>query len=171
MKKFIKYFVRLLLILVVVFFMTGLVVPKTNYQVTVFINSPLDSVFKIFNDKSKIKEWVPNVKVFEPIKEVDGNVGNSYKMIVDDKGKVFEITETIVAFEKNKLVTLDFNAQGMRKIDHFTFDFKNGVTQITNNATCIGTNYFFKCMFPYIKEMFKGIDQKYLDNFKALAEK
>lgn len=40
-----------------------------------------------------------------------------------------------------------------------------------NNATCRGTSYITKCMFPYFKGMLKKIDREMLEDFKKMAEK
>lgn len=171
MKRILKILGGLLLLLMIVFFATGLVVKETTYQVSVTIDKPVEEVFKVFNNQSKLKDWIPSVKVFEPIEEKEGKVGSTYRMVVDNQGKDFEMTERITVFEENKRVGLEFDAQGMFKTDDIIFTSSGTSTTITNNASCRGTTYLTKCMFPYFKSAFIKTDQASLDNFKTMVEK
>jgi len=170
MKKIFKILLGILAILLLVFFATGLIVKETSYDISTTINRPVEEVFIAFNDHTKIKEWIPSIKSFEAIDEKEGMVGSTYKMIVDDNGKEFEMKETITEFVPNKKMVLEFDAQGMFKIDAITFSADGNKTIITNQSTCKGTNYLLKCTFPYFKSIFKSTDQKYLDNFKSFVE-
>ena len=111
------------------------------------------------------------MKSFEPMEEKEGKVGSTYKMIVDENGKDFEMIETVTAFEVNKKVGLKFDAQGMLKTDEITFASDGDKTTITTKSICKGTNYLLKCTFPYFKSIFKSTDQEYLNNFKRHIEK
>jgi len=158
-------------IVALIFLATGLVVKETTYEVSTTINKPVEEVFTAFNDHTKIKEWIPTVKSFDAIEEKEGKVGSTYKMIVDENGKDFEMKETITAFEVNKKVGLEFDVKGMLKTDAIIFTSDGDKTTITNRSICKGTNYLLKCTFPYFKSVFKSTDQKYLDNFKKHIEK
>ena len=172
MKKILKVISILLGLLVLVFFATGLVVKETNYEVSTTIDKPVEEVFKAFNDHSNLSEWVTSIKSFTPIEEKEGMVGSRYKIIVDDgSGNDFEMTETITEFVENEKIGLEFDAQSMLKIDNIRFETKDNATVITNNATCKGTSYFYKCLFPYFKGMFIKTDQTSLDNFKEYINK
>ena len=171
MKRILKIVGSLLLLLLVVFLLTGLVVKETNYKASVTIKKPVEEVFTTFNDAAKLKEWMTSIKSFEAIDEKEGKVGSTYKIIVlDANGNDFEMKEKVIAFEPNKRVALEFDAQSMFKIDDIQFTSNGGSTTITNNATCKGTSYLYKCMFPYFKGMFQKLDQENLDKFKKYIE-
>jgi len=172
MKRILKLFGGLLLLLVIIFFATGLVVKETTYEVSTTIDKPVEEVFTLFNDQKRLNEWITSIKSFEPIEEKEGKVGSSYKMVVTDpNGNDFEMVERVTAFEENKRVGLEFDAESMLKIDDIYFTSDGNSTTITNKATCKGTTYMAKCMFPYFKSMFRKTDQQSLDNFKAFIEK
>jgi uncharacterized protein YndB with AHSA1/START domain len=171
MKKILKIIIGILLLLLIVFLLTGLVVKETTYEVSVIVNKPIEKVFEAFNNHTELEKWIPAVKSFEPIEEKPGMVGSTYKMVViDANGNDFEMIETVTAFEKDKRVGLEFDAQGMLKTDDIIFVSKDNMTTITNKATCKGTSYILKCTFPYMKGMFKKSDQESLDGFKKYAE-
>ena len=171
MKRILKLLGGLILLLLIVFFATGLVVKETKYQVSTTINKPVEEVFEVFNDQSKLREWIPSVKTFEAIEEKEGKVGSTYRMVVDNQGEDFEMIERITAYEENKRVGLEFDAQGMLKTDEIVFTSEGTSTTITNNASSKGTDYFHKCLLPYFKSAMIKTDQSSLDNFKAMMEK
>jgi len=170
MRKVLKIIIGILLILALVFLATGIFVKETSYSVSTTVNKPVEEVFKTFNDNRVITEWIPSVKSFEAIEVKEGMIGSTYKLTVDDKGNSFEMVETITEFEENKLVGLEFDAQGMLKTDKITFTTDGDNTIITNEAVCKGTSFLLRCTFPYFKSIFKKADQENLDNFKAYIE-
>lgn len=171
MRKTLKIIIGLLLLLLIVFLSTGLVVKETKYEVSTIVQKQVEQVFEAFNDEAALKEWIPSIKSFEPINEVEGRVGSTYKMVViDANGNDFEMIETVTAFEDNNRIGFEFNAQGMLKIDDITFSSNGNSTTITNKATCRGTTYLLRCTFPFMKSMFKKSDQESLDSFKKYVE-
>ena len=103
MKKILKIVMGLLLLLLIIFFSTGLVIKETNYEVSITVNKSIEKVFNAFNNHTELQKWIPSVKSFEPVNEVEGKVGSTYKMVVvDANGNDFEMIETVIAFERIK---------------------------------------------------------------------
>jgi len=170
MKKVLKIVISVFVILAVIFLATGIFIKETAYSVSTTVNKPVEEVFKTFNDNTIITEWIPSVKSFEAIEEIEGKIGSTYKLVVDENGNNFEMIETVTEFVENKKIGLKFDAQGMLKSDKITFTMDGGNTIITNEAVCKGTTFLLKCTFPYFKSIFKKADQENLDNFKAYIE-
>ncbi len=105
------------------------------------------------------------------ISETPDKVGTKIKMVVDSDGKTIEITETVTQYKANEMVELYFEAGEMLKTDNYSFTSDGKQTTILAKHTCEGSNLFYKSMFSFFKSMFKKIDQDYLNNFKAFAEK
>jgi len=170
--KAIKIILGIIITLTVVFFATGLLVKEINYEAKVEINKPLKEVFALFNDDDSLKKWVPDIKSIEVLEEKPGIIGSRYRMVVvDGNGNDITMEEKVLAYIENEKVTLYFDAQGMLKTDDYTFTSDGSKTIITNRSTCKSDSYIFGCMMPYFKGTFKDIDQGYLNNFKAFAEK
>jgi hypothetical protein len=170
--KAIKIILGIIIVLSLAFFATGLIVKEINYTNSVEIDKPLEETFALFNDASKLKEWIPELKSMEALEEKPGKIGSRYNMVVlDGNGNDILMEEKVMAYVENEKVTLFFDAQGMLKTDDYTFTTKNGKTIITNNSNCKSDSYIFACMMPYFKGTFKKIDQEYLNNFKAFIEK
>jgi len=171
MRKVLKIVIGIFIILLLLFLATGIFVKETTYTVSTEVNKPVEKVFKTFNDHTIIAEWIPSIKSFEAIEEKEGLIGSTYKMIVDENGKEFEMIETLTDYEINKKVELEFDAQGMLKTNLITFISDGDKTIITIEAVCKGTTFLLRCTFPYFKSIFINADQENLDSFKTYIEK
>ncbi len=126
----------------------------------------------MFNDTSALKAWIPELKSIEILEEKPGKTGSRYKVVVlDGNGNDITMEEKVLAYIANGKVTFQFDSRGMLKTDDYTFTSEENKTVIKKNTTCRSTSYIFSCMMPYFKGVFKNIDQEYLTNFKAYAEK
>ena len=168
--KTIKIILGIISAFAVAFFLTGLIVKKTDYSAEVVVNKPIEEVFKTFNNSENIKNWIPEIKSFNVVSENPGKTGSIYKIVIDANGEEITMTEKVLAFVPNEKVTLFFDAENMLKRDDYVFTSKEGVSTITLNSSCQSESYIMACMFPYFKGTFRDQDQSYLNNFKAYIE-
>lgn len=170
--KAVKIILGIIIALTIVFFATGLVVKENNYKAEVLVDKSVSETFILFNDISKIKNWIPEIKSIDTIQFNSVITGSRFKMVVDNQGQEVTMEEKVLAFIPNKKVTLFFDAEGMLKTDEYVFTSKDGKTMISMNSSFKSEDsYLLSCVFPYFKGTLKDIDQQYLDNFKAFAEK
>ena len=106
--KIIKIILSVIIGLSLVFFATGLLVKETSYNVEVAIDKPIENVFSEFAKIEKSGNWISDVKHIAPIEEKLKKTGSSYKVIVDNNGEEFTITESILAYVPNKKITVFF---------------------------------------------------------------
>lgn len=170
--KTVKIILGIIIAITVVFFATGLIFKETMYVTKVEVNKPVNEVFALFNDSSKIKNWIPELESIIVVDEKPEKTGSTYKLTVkNNNGEEISLREKVMAFVPNEKVTLLYNTDTMFKTNDYTFSFENGVTTIENKAVCKGSTYILSCLFPYFKSTFKKQDQQYLENFKLFAEK
>ncbi|WP_299064116.1 SRPBCC family protein [uncultured Polaribacter sp.] len=169
--KTIKIILGIITTVVLLFLLTGLFVKETTYTAKVSVNKPIEEVFKTFNDSENIKNWIPEVQSLEVVKENPGKIGSEYKIVILNQGQEITMLQRVLAYIENEKVTLFFNAQGMLKRDDYIFTEKDGVTNITLNASCQSETYLMACVFPFFKGTFLKQDQGYLNNFKVFLEK
>jgi uncharacterized membrane protein len=169
--KIIKIILSVIIGLSLVFFATGIVVKETTYKVEVSIDKPIEKVFTEFTKIEKSNNWIPDVKSITSIEEKEGKIGSSYKIIVDNNGEEFTITESVLAYVQNEKLIIFFNAENMLKTNDFSFEsFGENSTKIILEASCNSDSYMLSCVFPYFKSVFSNQDKTYLDNFKSYIE-
>ncbi len=170
--KAVKIILGIIITLTIAFLATGLIFKEVKYTTEVTINKPIKEVFSLFNDSSKINNWIPELKTIEGIDVKPEKTGSTYKVIFKNKsGEEILLKEKVLAYVPNEKVTLRFNSDTMLKTDDYIFSFVDGNTTIKNNSSCVGNSYLLNCLFPFYKGTLKKIDQGYLNNFKSFIEK
>ena len=170
MKK-IKIILGIITVLVLAFFVTGLVVKETTYTAEISVNKPISEVFKIFNQPGNMKKWIPEIKSIDTLNLNPGFTGSEFKMVVENQGQEITMIQKVLAYIPNNKVTFFLDAENMLKKDNYTFTETDGVTTVRLNASCQSDSYVMACMFPYFKSTFKEQDQSYLNSFKQYIEK
>lgn len=169
--RFLKNIFYLVLLIIALFFLSGVVFPQINYTVSQQVNIPVEKAFTLFNDNKTMKEWMPALKELTPIEEKPGLVGSRYHIKVEAQGEVLDMEETVVAFKQNEKISLEIRSVDMLKNDEYTFEGNGNQTTIQNKSSVQGTTYFLRCLYASFYLLIKGEDQATLDSFKAFAEK
>lgn len=169
MKK-IKIILGVITVLILAFFLTGLIVKEVVYTNEVTINKSVNEVFSDFQDEELMKEWMPEVKSIETLEEQPNKIGSKYKVVVENQGKLITMTEEVLAYKENEQLTLHFDAENMLKTDDYTFISEGNSTKIVQTTTCTSESYVMSCLFPYFKGALKKMSQQYLENFKKASE-
>ena len=169
--KVVKVILIVLVVLTLIFFGTGLVVKESNYSLEIEVDKPISETFRLFNDQSTTKEWIPEFQKIEVINEKPGVTGSEYRITVDNNGQMISMKEKVLAYVENEKVTLYVDSESVLKTNDYSFTSEGGKTKIKLDVTYQGESYILNCVFPYFKGTFKGIDEGYLQNFKAFAEK
>ncbi|NVJ89004.1 MAG: SRPBCC family protein [Flavobacteriaceae bacterium] len=168
--KAIKIILGFITVIVLVFFATGVIVKETNYEASVSINKPIETVFREFNNMNSKQQWMPEIKSIDTIQSNYVKTGSIYKIVIDNNGEDINMTEKVMVFIPNEKVTLFYNAENILKTNDFIFLEEGNKTTIKLNASCTSDSYVMSCLFPYFKSTLEGQDQQYLNNFKALLE-
>lgn len=168
--RFLKGIFYLGLLIIGLFFLSGLVFPQITYTVSQQVNVPVDQAFILFNDNKTMKNWMPALKELTLIEEKPGLVGSRYRIKVEAQGEIMEMEETVVAFKQNEKVSLEIRSVDMLKNDEYTFKGSGNQTIIQNKSSIQGTTYFLRCLYASFYLLIKAEDQATLDSFKAFAE-
>ncbi|MDE0534898.1 MULTISPECIES: SRPBCC family protein [unclassified Tenacibaculum] len=169
MKK-IKIILGIITALILAFFLTGLVVQEVVYTNEITVNKPVKEVFADFQNVELMKQWMPEVKSIDVLEEKPNKVGSTYKVVVENQGKLVTMTEEVLAFEENERLTFHFDAENMLKTDDYAFTSEGNTTKIVQTTTCTSESYVMSCLFPYFKGALKKMSQQYLDEFKKVSE-
>ena len=167
----VKIILYILIFLTVVFFGTGLIIKENKYTVTITVNKSISETFQLFNDLSTVKEWIPEFQSIDTVQQKPEKTGSEYRISINNDGQIMTMKERVMAYIEDEKVTLHFDAEGVLKTDDYTFSKDEVGTKVTLQSNFRGKSYILNCIFPYFKGTFRGIDEKYLNNFKAFAEK
>ena len=176
--KILRYFLYVLVAivaLVAIFFVVGLLNPTVEYGHEITVNKPIKEAWAVYQDESKLGEWLEGFKSIELIEGEDGEVGSKYKVIVNpgEGEDDFEMIETIVSKEEFDHVELTFDSEMMRFDQTTTFSETDGKTTIKTDSKVSGKNLLYRSMFATMEILggsFQGQEVKHVEALKKLIE-
>ncbi len=143
--------VGIVALLVICFLAIGFFNPSVSMETRVEVNKPVGVVWAYFIDQNKMKEWLPNVKSIEPISGEPNTVGSKWKMVFEEGGSEFVMTETMTEFKENEVFAFVLENEVIRADDRITFIDKGDKTEIVENNTFVGGNIFWRSLFALTK--------------------
>jgi hypothetical protein len=144
-----------------------------KFTCTVIIDLSIEKVIELFDNIENLKEWQDGFVSFENISGTQGKPGAKSKIIYRSGKHVIELVETITV--KN----LPHEISGIYENEHMVNTMRNlftslGATQTKYEAELEYTafnGFVPKMMALFTPGLFKKQTQKWLDQFKAFAEK
>lgn len=169
--RILKILLKVLIILVILFLLSGLIFPKTKYTTTQQIDLPIEKVFDLYTDVDQMKHWWLGLQSIRTEEKKPGVVGNKYKVVTDVQGSFTQLKRIVTKYKKPQQINYSTQSFEMIKEEAITFQEVNGQTLIINEASTEGKNYFLKCLYASFFWFIQSEDQAILDSFKIYAEK
>jgi uncharacterized membrane protein len=144
-----------------------------KFESSVDINAPIDKVVALFNNPENFKEWQTGFVGYEPISGTPRTAGAKSKVVYNYGKRKMELIETI------QVMNLPAEMTALYEHEHMVNTMINSFTELPGNKTRytagIGYAKFIgflpKLMAWLMPDMAKKQNQKWLDQFKAFAEK
>lgn len=170
--KLVKFFLRIIALAVILFLATGLLIKEVDYQVSIAIEKPLDTIFTEFKDPLNSSNWIPSIKKITPIDLRDGVVGSIYSSVFKtQENRTLVVRQEILAYIPNKKITFFYEAGDRLETSDFVFSQEDNITIIIQHTSLRSRSYLQQCLFPFLKNSMIEKDQQYLNNFKSYIEK
>ncbi len=169
--RILKFITIFLAILVGLFFLSGLIFPKTNYTTVQQINLPIAETFDLYTDVSKMKHWYLGLQSIRIEEQKPGVVGTKYKIVAEVQGDFVQMKRIVTKHNKAKQINYSTQSFELIKEETITFQVVNGQTLLTNEVSIEGKTYLLKNLYATFFWWLKEDDQAILDSFKNYAEK
>ena len=171
MKKFLKYFFIVIILLAVVFFSLGLLFRSHKYTITTTVNAPVEKTFALFNDTTKLNQWMTGFRYIQNIRGKPHEVGSKWKMVFFDHGKEITMNETVTAFKQNELFAYTVADDFIKSKNEIRFVSKGNTTEITTHVSYRGTHIIQKSILALCSGLMKDWQEESNNLFKQLVEK
>ncbi|NNC84675.1 MAG: hypothetical protein HKN75_01260 [Bacteroidia bacterium] len=153
-----------------VFILVGVFIPKVNFSSSIEVNKPIGECWNVFMDDSKLSEWLPGFKSTEHLSGENNAVGSTYNMIFEEKGKTFEMMETLTTVETNKQFSFNLDHKVMSSSNDVFFESNGNNTIIKGATSTKGKGLIMRAMFPFLKKSMQKNNQLAYANLKKLIE-
>ena len=142
-----------------------------KYQNEIVIDLPVEKVVALFDDPENLKHWQPGLQSFEHISGTPGQPGAKSRLQYKMGNRDIEMIETITKRNLPEEFSGTYEAKGVYNIisNHFIPVGENKTKWVTE--TEFQFSGFMKLMGWFMPGAFKKQSQKFLEQFKAFAEK
>ncbi len=142
-----------------------------KYTNEVVINQPIDKVVALFSDPENLKEWQPGFESIELVSGQEGAPGAVSRLKYNMGKRHMELLETIKVNDLPENFTATFETKGVyyHQVTKFQSIGEQQTRYIADNEFKFkGIAKLYGILMP---GAFKKQTQKYLDSFKAFAER
>lgn len=143
-----------------------------KYTCTVTINVPIADVVSLWENEANFKEWQDGFESIELLSGVSGEKDAKSKIIIDGDRRI-ELIETIINNNLPDEKTAVY--EHIHMVNTQTSRFKKLGEQRTEYISIVTytkfNGFMIKLMAKLFPSKFKAQSQKWMDQFKAFAEK
>ncbi len=168
--KFIKIFLSIVLILVVIFVLIGVFIPSFSYKNKVSVKASLNKTFAMFNDETRMGEWLTGFRSIETISGNRNEVGSKYRLVVFGHDEEIVMTEEMTAFKENELFAFNLDNDVMLADVEIKFSGDSTRSEIRANTVVHGKNMFWKSLLPLFKSNMTKQSQTDYEKLKTIIE-
>ncbi|RMI19684.1 MAG: hypothetical protein D6681_02775 [Calditrichaeota bacterium] len=171
MKKFLRYPLIVLAVLIVGFLLIGVFVPEFSYENRLVINAPVEKAFAVFIDTSYTRRWLSGFKRFEHIQGEPLQPGSKWRLIIEEQGEVFELTEEMTDYRENERFAFVLEADVLTSEVTIRFQPLDSTRcEMIATTRVRGKGMLWKSLLPLFKSGMQSHAQRDYEKLKGLME-
>ena len=171
MMKYLKYILGIAAILVIGFFLLGIIKPKISYECEIIIDKPLAESWAVSQDEKKMSDWLSGFQKIEHVSGSIGNVGSVSDVYFINDGQEMIIRETITEIVPNESIAMSFTSDFMEMDYKLSMKSIDGKTKISSSTTAIGNGLISKSLIVLMQNSIQTQEHTNLENLKKTIEK
>ena len=168
--KFLKYLLGILVLLIIGFFLLGVIKSEVTYQCDITVDKPLAESWAVSQDEEKMSDWLEGFQRIEQISGTPGTVGAVADVYFVTEGEEMVIRETIKAIVPNESISMAFTSDFMNMDYKLTMEAVGGKTKITSNTTASGNGMVSKSIMAMAGSSIKAQEDTNLTRLKSTIE-
>lgn len=168
--KYLKYIFGILAILVIGFFLLGLIKSELSYECEVMVDKQLAESWAVSQDEEKMADWLDGFQKIEQVSGSPGTVGAISDVYFMTDGQEMTIRETIIDIVPNESLTMLFTSEFMDMDYKLTMESIDGKTKINSNTICRGNGMVSKSLIALIGNSIETQEETNLSNLKKTIE-
>ena len=142
-----------------------------KYKTEVEINLPREGIIELFDNSENLKKWQPDLKEFKHLEGEAGRTGAKSLLIYEERGKIVEMTETLIKRDLPNVFVAKYETKGVKNINHNHFHIVDEKTTrwiMTNEFKFRG---FMSIFALFMRRSFSKQTLRDMNTFKEFAEK
>lgn len=168
--KYLKYTLGILTILIIGFFLLGLIKSDLSYECEVMVDKPLNESWAVSQDETKMSDWLDGFQRIEQVSGSPGKVGAVADVYFVTEGQEMIIRETITGIIPNKSISMIFTSDFMDMDYTLSMEAVDGKTKINSITNCKGNGMASKSLIVLMGSSIKTQEETNLSNLKKVIE-
>lgn len=169
--KYLKYILGILAVLIIAFFLLGIISPEVSYDCEIIVDKPLGESWAVTQDEEKMPDWLEGFKSIEHVSGVPGTTGAVSDVYFITDGQEMTIRETITEIIPNESISMSFASDFMDMDYKLIMKFIDGKTKINSSTTAVGNGMFSRSVMALMGKSIKTQEETNLINLKKTIEK
>ena len=168
--KYLKYTLGILAVLVIGFFIMGLINPEISYECDIIVDKTLDESWAVSQDVEKMSDWLSGFQKIEHISGNPGAVGSVSDVYFINEGQEMIIRETITDIVPDESISMTFTSDFMDMDYVLAMASMDGKTKISSSTIAKGNGMVSKSIMAFMKSSVKNQEEINLSNLKKTIE-
>lgn len=141
-----------------------------HFEIEVVIDRPVDVVFPLFNDGSKMPLWMEGFERIEHLGGEPGTVGSQSRLVFRENGREIVLDETMTAVKPNEELAFSVSAPMIASDVTIRFTPEEGRTRVRSTNAVRGTGLFGWAMVPMLAGSIRRRTEGDMRRFKEMVE-
>jgi len=143
-----------------------------KYSTEITLDLPREDVIKKLDNVDNMKHWQRGLVAAEHLEGIPGKVGARMRLRYKMGKRDMELIETITKSDFPKEFHANYDTKGVHNVQENYFEeLEDGKTKWVSNTEFQFSSFMMKMMGFLMPGVFKKQSMKYLQDFKAFAEK
>ena len=168
--KYLKYIAGIIGLLVIGFFLMGLLKPTISYECEIIADKPAAESWAVVQDEEKMSAWLPGFEKIEPVSGTPGTVGAVSDVYFENEGEMMTIRETITDLVPDKSISMTYTSDFMDMDYTMAMAPVDGKTKIKSSTTAKGNSLISKSIMALMGKSIQTQEETNLANLKKTIE-
>lgn len=168
--KYLKYILGILGILIIGFFLLGLIKSEISYECEIMVDKPLAESWAVSQDEEKLADWLDGFQKVEHVSGTPGTVGAVADVYFITEGQEMVIRETITEIVPDESISMSFKSDFMVMDYILRMKPVDGKTKMSSSTTAMGQGMVSKSMMALMGGSIKKQEETNLARLKETIE-
>lgn len=168
--KYLKYILGIVAILVIGFFLLGVIKSEIAYDCEIIVDKPLAESWAVSQDEQKMSDWLEGFQKFEHVSGTPNEVGAVSDVYFITDGQEMTIRETITDIVPDESVSMSFESDFMDMDYKLAMEAVDGKTKISSSTKAIGNGVVSKSIMALMSSSIKAQEETNLKSLKKTIE-
>lgn len=168
--KYLKYGLMAIAILIIGFFILGLIKPQVSYQCEIIVDKSLAESWTVSQDESKMAAWLEGFQRIDHVSGSPGTVGAVSDVYFITDGQEMVIRETIKEIIPNQSMSMSFASEFMDMEYRLAMEAIDGKTKISSTTAAVGNGIISKSIMALMSGSIKAQEETNLSKLKETIE-